>query len=75
MEKRLTLAAAALALAAIGLLPVLTMVANTFHVAGGFGLTAYQSLWASGKQMTLLMGHSILLSLSVTLLAMIGGCL
>jgi ABC-type sulfate transport system permease subunit len=73
MEKRLTLAAAALALAAIGLFPVVTMVANTFHVAGGFSLTAYQSLLASGKQMTLLMGHSILLSLSVTLLAMIVG--
>ena len=36
MEKRLTLAAAALALIAIGLPPVLAMVANTFYVAGEF---------------------------------------
>ena len=73
MEKRLTLAAAALALVAIGLLPVLAMVANTFSVAGEFSLSAYEALMASGKQLTLLMGHSILLSLSVTLLAMIVG--
>src|ERR1700690_447713 len=73
MEKSLTLAAAALALVAIGLLPVLAMVADTFSVAGEFSLSAYEALIASGKQLTLLMGHSILLSLSVTLLAMIVG--
>jgi hypothetical protein len=52
MEKRLTLAAAALALVAIGLLPVLAMVANTFYVAGDFSLVAYEALLASGKQLT-----------------------
>jgi ABC-type Fe3+ transport system permease subunit len=73
MEKRLTLAAAALALAVIGLLPVLMIVASTFYVAGEFSLTAYQALLASSKQLALLMGRSVLLSLSVTVLAMIVG--
>jgi iron(III) transport system permease protein len=73
MEKRLTLAAAALALIAIGLLPVLAMVANTFYVAGEFSLTAYEALMASGEQLTLLMGRSVLLSLSVTFVAMVVG--
>jgi iron(III) transport system permease protein len=73
MEKRLTLAAAALALIAIGLLPVLAMVANTFYVAGEFNLTAYDALLVSGKQLTLLMGRSVLLSVSVTFVAMVAG--
>jgi len=50
MEKRLTLAAAALALAVIGLLPVLMIVASSFYVAGEFSLTAYQALLASSKR-------------------------
>lgn len=69
MEKRLTLAAAALMLVVTGLLPVLAMVANTFYVDGGFSLKAYQALLAPGKQQMLLMGHSVLLSLSVTFFA------
>ena len=69
----MTLAAAALALAVIGLLPVLMIVASTFYEAGEFGLTAYQALLASSKQLALLMGRSVLLSLSVTVLAMIVG--
>jgi iron(III) transport system permease protein len=73
MQKRLTLAAAALALVAIGLLPVLAMVANTFSVAGEFNLSAYEALLASGKQLTLLMGRSVLLSVSVTFAAMVVG--
>jgi iron(III) transport system permease protein len=73
MGKRLTLAAAALALVAIGLLPVLAMVANTFSVAGEFSLKAYEALLASGKQLTLLMGRSVLLSVSVTFVAMVVG--
>src|SRR3984893_2308824 len=73
MEKRLTLAAAALALAVIGLLPVFMIVASTFYVAGEFSLTTYQTLLASSKQLALLMGRSVLLSLCVTLLAMIVG--
>jgi iron(III) transport system permease protein len=73
MEKRLTLAAAALALVAIGLLPVLAMVANTFSVAGEFSLSAYEALMSSGKQLTLLMGRSVLLSVSVTFVAMVVG--
>ena len=73
MEKRLTLAAAAVLLAAIGLLPVLVMVARTFFADGGFSLKAYQALLASGKQQMLLMGHSVLLSLSVTFFATVAG--
>src|ERR1700731_4258661 len=73
MEKRVKLAAAALALAVIGLLPVLMIVVRTFYVAGEFSLTAYQALLASSKQLALLMGRSVLLSLSVTFLAMIVG--
>lgn len=73
MQKRLTLFAAALALVAIGLLPVLAMVAKTFSGAGGLSLTAYEALFASGKPLALLMGHSVLLSVSVTILVMIVG--
>ena len=73
MEKRLTLLAAAFVLVAIGLLPVLAMIAKTFYGAGGFDLTAYEALLASGKQLAVLMGHSVLLSLSVTIVAMIIG--
>src|SRR3984893_10983190 len=73
MEKRLTLAAAALALIAIGLLPVLAMVANTFYVAGEFSLTAYETLLASGQQLTFLMGRSVLLSVSVSFVSMVVG--
>jgi iron(III) transport system permease protein len=69
MEKRLTLTAAALALVAIGLLPVLAMIVNTFYVANGFSLEAYETLLASGKQLAPLMRHSLLLSTLVALLA------
>jgi iron(III) transport system permease protein len=73
VEKRLTLAVAALALAVIGLLPVLMIVASTFYAAGEFSLTPYQTLLASSNQLAQLMGRSVLLSLSVTFLAMIAG--
>ncbi len=46
MEKRLTLLAAAFVLVAIGLLPVLAMIAKTFYGAGSLGLTAYEALLA-----------------------------
>jgi iron(III) transport system permease protein len=69
LQKRLTLIAAAVLLAVIGLLPVLMMVANSFFVDGVFSLKAYQALLASGKQQWVLMGHSLLLSLGVTFFA------
>lgn len=72
MEKRLTLAAAALALAVIGLLPALMIVGTTFYVAGEFSLTAYQTLLASSKQLALLMVHVIRLRSSAV--AEIKGC-
>ena len=62
-----------LALIAIGLLPVLAMVANTFYVSGEFSLAAYKALLVSGKHLTLLMGRSVLLSVSVTFVAMVVG--
>ena len=55
MEKRLTLAAAAWALAAIGLLPVLTMIGSSFYVSGEFSLRAYEALLVSSKQLLALM--------------------
>jgi iron(III) transport system permease protein len=73
MEKRLTLTATALTLAAIGLLPVLAMLANTFYVNGGFSLIAYGTLLGSGKKLMPLIGHSLLLSVFVTFFAIVFG--
>lgn len=73
MEKRLTLAVAAIVLAAIGLVPVLTMVANSFYVDDALSLNAYRALFASGKQQIFLMGHSVMLSAFVTFFAMAMG--
>jgi hypothetical protein len=71
MEKRLTLTAAALTLAMIGLLPVLAMIANTFFGQGGFSLAAYDTLLRSGKEPVPLIGHSLLLSVFVTFFAIV----
>jgi iron(III) transport system permease protein len=73
MEKRLTLTAAALTLAAIGLLPVLAMIANTFYVQGGFSFGAYDALLGSGKELLPLIKHSLLLAIFVTLFAILLG--
>ena len=68
MSKRLTLATAAALLAALGLVPVLAMVADTFYVDGALSLTAYEALFSSASQLAS-MGRSMLLSLLTTLLA------
>jgi iron(III) transport system permease protein len=73
LQKRLTLVAATILLAMFGLLPVLTMVANSFFVDGVFSLKAYQALLASGKQQWVLMGHSLLLSSGVAFFATLVG--
>jgi iron(III) transport system permease protein len=73
MEKRLTLTAAALTLAAIGLLPVLAMIVSTFYVHGGFSLIAYQAFLVSSKDLMPLIGHSISLSVFVTFFAIVLG--
>jgi iron(III) transport system permease protein len=73
LEKRLTLATAAVLLGVIGLLPVLAMVANSFYMDGGFSLKAYQALLASGQQQALLMGRSVLLSFLTSALATVAG--
>jgi iron(III) transport system permease protein len=73
VEKRPTLAVAAALFAGVGLLPVLAMVATTFFADGGFSLKAYQAFFASGTQPMLLMGHSVVLSLSVTFFATVAG--
>src|ERR1700752_4063984 len=73
MEKRLTLTAAALTLATIGLLPVLAMIANTFYVQGGFSFITYSALLGSGKELLPLIGYSLLLSVFVTFFAVVLG--
>lgn len=73
MERRLTLAAAAWALAAIGLLPVLTMIGSSFYVSGEFSLRAYEALLVSSKQLLTLMSNSLMLSSSIALAATIIG--
>ena len=73
MEKRLTLATAAALLAVIGLLPVLAMVASSFHISGSFSLKAYQALLASSQQYALLLGRSVLLSFLTSALATVVG--
>jgi iron(III) transport system permease protein len=73
MQRRLTLAVAAATLAAIGLLPVLTMIARSLYVSGQFSLGAYAALFASAEQPLSLMRQSIVLALSVTAFAMIVG--
>ena len=57
MQKRLTLIAAAVLLAVIGLLPVLTMVTSTFYAGGRLSLNAYQELLGSGKLHVTLMAR------------------
>src|SRR6516225_4146455 len=49
------------------------MVVTTFVADGGFSLKAYHAFFASGKQPLLLMGHSVVLSLSVTFFATVAG--
>jgi iron(III) transport system permease protein len=73
MEKRLTLAASALTLAAIGFLPVLAMIASSFYGHGAFSMAACGTLLGSGKKLMPLIGHSLLLSVSVTFFAIVLG--
>jgi iron(III) transport system permease protein len=73
LEKRLTLATAAVLLAVIGLLPVLAMVASSFYISGSFSLKAYQTLLASSQQYALLLGRSALLSVLTSALATVVG--
>ena len=49
------------------------MIAKSLFVQGSFGLTAYEALLASSRQQATLMGHSLLLSLLVTVLALVAG--
>jgi iron(III) transport system permease protein len=73
LQKRLFLLAAAILLAVIGLLPVLTMVAKSFFADGVISLKAYRTLIGSGEQQWVLLGHSLLLSLGVTFFATLVG--
>ncbi len=63
MSERLTLTGAAILLAAIGLLPVIAMVAGTLTIDGGLSLKAYQVLFSSDGQLVALMTRSQLLSI------------
>jgi iron(III) transport system permease protein len=73
LQKHLTLAGAAALLAVIGLVPIVAMIGTSFHGEDGFSLKAYQSLVASGKQQSLLMGRSLLLSLLTSALTVLVG--
>jgi iron(III) transport system permease protein len=46
------------------------MAANSFYLDGRFSLAAYKALWAHSEQQRTPMGHSLLLSLSVAVMAM-----
>ena len=73
MQKRLTLTAAAILLAVIGLLPMAVMVADTFFINGGFSAKAYETLLTTSKQQAVPMAHSLLLSFLTSVLATIVG--
>ncbi|MGH8863069.1 MAG: ABC transporter permease [Burkholderiales bacterium] len=73
MSKRLTLATAAALLAAVGLLPVLAMLVKTFFVNGALSVEAYRSLLLAGPAQWSLMGHSLLLAMLTTFLAVVVG--
>ena len=72
MDKRLTLSAAALLLSAIGLVPILVMVANSLDVDGRLSIAAYRRLWVD-RHLVDLIGHSLLLSLYTTVAAIVVG--
>lgn len=57
---------------AIGLLPIVSMLAGSLSVGGRFTFEAYRGVLASRHQWTL-MGHSVLLSSLVTLLTIAAG--
>lgn len=71
--KRLTSAAAALALAGAGLLPIATMVVRSFLVDGRPSAAAFAALLASSQRLVPLFGHSLTLSVLVAFLAMLMG--
>lgn len=75
MQKRVTLTTAAILLAAVGLLPVVVMVADTFFVDGGFNPKAYDALLATSKQQVIPMAHSLVLSSMTAALATIAGAI
>lgn len=69
----MTLIAAAMLLAAIGLLPVVTMVADSFFVDGRFSVKAYEAFLATSREQAAPILHSILLSSLTSALATIAG--
>jgi iron(III) transport system permease protein len=73
MQKRLTLAAAALLLIVIGLLPVVAMLSRSVFVQGQFSFASYEALFSSGGQQAVLLGHSMILSLLTAALATAAG--
>ena len=73
MQKRLTLTAVAILFAAIGLLPVVAMIVDTFFVNGGFSIETYDVFLSTSKQQAIPMAHSLLLSSLTSALATIAG--
>ena len=72
MQKRLVLALIVVLLIVIGLAPVLSMIWKSITANGHLGLEAYRGVLTSLRQWRL-MGHSMSLSLLVTLLATLVG--
>lgn len=72
MVRRLTLIAAAGALALIGLLPVLMMIFRSVMAEGSFSLGAYAALLISGRQWTLLQNSLALSSITAVFCTIIG---
>jgi iron(III) transport system permease protein len=71
--KRLTLSVAALALAGVGLLPVLTMIARSLLVDERFSVGAYAALLASSQRLLPLFGNSLFLAACVAFFATLIG--
>ena len=72
MTRRAFLTAAFVLLVVMGLFPILTMLAGSFAAEGRISLEAYRGLLSSGREWTLL-GHSVILALSVSLLTTVVG--
>ncbi|MDP2997332.1 MAG: hypothetical protein Q8N47_07580 [Bryobacterales bacterium] len=70
--RNILLASAALALAGIGLAPVLVILAKSLLFEGPAGLSYYQRMWESNR-VWILLGHSAAVSGLTTLLTLAAG--
>jgi len=73
VTERLTLIAVTLLLAALGLLPLVSMLVETITVEGKFNLDAYRAFFGSQDHLVVLMGHSLQLALLTAGISMLVG--